>query len=176
MDARDQTVSVAVSKIPRIDTPLHSASKLTTGQTSGDKPKSPKIVGDNVSDKANPCAIVENSIQGGSVTSTNKDRETDSEVAKAQTGLAGINESRMEYQTKPTTKLKTSGKSLSKKKKRNKTKNKTKANCIHKNRRGISEEGRGSLASKFENKNMNLNMVHGPNCVILLKKRLFVCY
>ena len=63
LDARDQTVSVAVSKIPRIDTPLHSASKLTTGQTSGNKPKSPKIVEDNVSDKANPSAVVENNIQ-----------------------------------------------------------------------------------------------------------------
>ena len=105
LDARDQTVSVAVSKVPRIDTPLHSASKLTTGQTSGDKPESPKMVEDNVSDKANPSTTVESNIQGRIVASANKDREADSEVAKAQTGLAGVNvniELRTEDQTKPT--------------------------------------------------------------------------
>ena len=81
------------------------------------QPKSPKIVEDNVSDKANPSAIVERNIQGSSVAPANKDRETDSEVAKAQTGLAGVNELRMEGQTKAAQKLKTSIKYLSKKKK-----------------------------------------------------------
>ena len=119
MDARDQTISVTLSKVLRIDTPLHSASKLTAGQTSGSKPKSPKIVGDNVSYKVNPSSIVESNIQGSSVAPDNKDRETDSEVAKSQTGIADVNvniESRMEGQTKPAKKLKTAGISLSKKK------------------------------------------------------------
>ena len=90
---------------------------MTAGQTSGNKPKSPKIVEDNVSDKANPSAIVESNILGSSIASDNKDRETDSEVAKTQTEIADVNELRIEGQTKPAKKLKTSGKCSSKKKK-----------------------------------------------------------
>ena len=52
-NSRDQLETVAVSKNPRIDAPLHSALKLTTGQTSGNKPESPKIVEENVSDIEN---------------------------------------------------------------------------------------------------------------------------
>ena len=55
-------------------------------------------------------------------------------------------------------------------------KNKTKLNWKHENQQGISEKGRGSLEKKYENKNMNLNMIHGLNCVRLCKKRLFECY
>ena len=72
MDARDQTFTVAVSKNSIIDTPLHSTSKLTTDQTSGNKPKSPKIIGDNVSDNANPSTTVESNIEESSVAYSKK--------------------------------------------------------------------------------------------------------
>ena len=102
---------------------MHSASKLTTGQTSGDKPKSPKIVEENVSDIESPRTTVESNIQGNSVASASNDRETDSEVAKSQTEIADVMvniEPRMESQTKPAEKIKTLGKSSSKKKNLNK--------------------------------------------------------
>ena len=78
---------------------------------------------ENVNENANPRTTVESNNQESSVASASKDKETDSEVAKAQTGIAGVTvniEPRMESQKEPAKKIKTSGKILSKKKKSNK--------------------------------------------------------
>ena len=127
---------------------MHSVLKSTINQTSGDKPESPKIVEDNVSDKANTSVIVEKNIQGSSVISAKKDRETDSEVSKAQTRLAGVNESRMEGQTKPTKKLKTFEKYLLKKKKRNKDVKEDKSKLETRKSTRNKRKGQGSPEKK----------------------------
>ena len=119
LQVKTHKASVPDVKNSSIENPGDSASKLTDNQAAGDMPEAQPNVEDNVSDKrdADLKTTVESNIKNSDAPA-NKDKETDSKIAIAQTDISKVNDNagnELESQAKATNKPKISGNSSSKK-------------------------------------------------------------